>query len=264
MKGWLINMNDLNSPIQHMTSIYHNEGYITYQWKKVYFKIAKLTYELFPDESFQYIFEPYYDVLDAIDGLEIPGIDLTLRQQAYYRVNVTPVFVSERITPKNRVNLIEELKEYNLDYHQPFLLLLDAHKQYGGDHLSLKSDTFYLNLENNHMDENDLYKLIPKTLQTLASRSNFILGSIIVNSVNRTILIKNYCHLYEKVSHYYQNKIKRNRGRAKQSVPFIMLEETQKLYTNGVITLEEAVKQSGLSSKRTYYRRVKEMKEKEK
>ena len=43
-----------------------------------------------------------------------------------------------------------------------------------------------------------------------------------------------------------------------------MLEENHKLYSNGVITIEEAVKQSGLSSKRTYYRRIKEMKEKEK
>lgn len=257
-------MNDVNSPIQLMTNIYHNEGYITYQWKKVYFKIAKLTYELFSDESFQYTFEPFYDVIDAFEGLEIPGIDLTLRQPQYYRVNLTPVFVSERITPKNRVNLTEELKEFNLDYHQPFLLLLDSNKQYGGDHLSLKSDAFYLNLDTNLVNENDLYKSIPKTLQALASRSNFILGSIYVNSDNRTILIKNYCHLYEKVSQYYQNKIKRNRGRTKQSVPFIMLEETQKLYTNGVITIEEAVKQSGLSSKRTYYRRIKEMKEKEK
>lgn len=257
-------MNELNKPVENSVSIYHNEGYITYQWHNLSFKIALLTFDLFSDETFQYVFEPYYDVIDAFEGLEIPGLDLTLRQTKYHRVNMTPVFVSERITPKNRVNLIEELKEYSLDYHQPFLLLLDSKKQYGGDQLSLKSESYFSSLSLEQLDTSDLYKSIPKTLQNLASRKNFTIGDIHVTDFNRTVLIKNYCHLFEKVSDYYRLKSKRNRGRKKQSVPFIMLEENHKLYSNGVITIEEAVKQSGLSSKRTYYRRIKEMKEKEK
>ena len=55
-------------------------------------------------------FEPYYDVLDAFPTLDIPGIDLSLKLKVYYRSNFMPVFVSERIIPKNRVNLQEELK----------------------------------------------------------------------------------------------------------------------------------------------------------
>lgn len=257
-------MNELISPIENTQTIYCSEGFVTYQWKNIFFKVAKLSFELFRDESFQYIFEPYYDVIDAFEGLEIPGIDLTLRQIKYYRVNMTPVFISERIPPKNRVNLVDELKEYSLNYHQPFLLLLNSNKQYGGDKLSLKSEYFFSKIELEITDINDLYKLIPFTLKKLATRSDFMIGEIYVNERNRTLLIQNYCDLYEKVSNYYQLKTKKSLGRTKQNVPSLVLEENHRLYSLGVMTIEEAISQSGLKSKRTYYRRIKELKDKKK
>lgn len=62
-------------------------------------------------------FVPYYDVIDAFNHLDIPGLNWELRKKYYYRSNMTPTFVSEQIIPKNRVNLMEELKKYNLYYY---------------------------------------------------------------------------------------------------------------------------------------------------
>lgn len=242
--------------------IYSVEGYITYTYKdNIFFVIAKLTYELYANESYQYIFEPYYDILDAFPNLDIPGIDLTLREKQYYRSNMTPIFISERTIPKNRVNLREELDASNIDYYQPFLLTLDSKKIYGGDQLTLKSKSFFQDIIEKEIDTNDIYKTISSVLRKLATRELMTIGNLIVDDHNRTDLIKNYLFLFDKVSKYYDHKSKDSPGRKKQTVSFVILKEIQKRYLNGIISIEEAVKQSGLGSKRTFYRRLKELNE---
>ncbi len=258
-------MNEYSQLILNSKIIYSNYGYISYKFNKsIYFKIAKLSYELFENEEFQYCFEPYYDVLDAFEDLEIPGIDLSLRQSAYYRSNITPTFVSERITPKNRVNLFEELKEQNLDYYQPFLLLLDSKRTYGGDRLSLKSDSFYAKILVDFEETSDVYKIIPSTLKQLAARMPVQIGSIDVTEKNRCILIKNYLFLFSNISKYYDEKSKGNIGRKRQEVSFVTLKEIRNQYSHGIITIDEAVKRSGLGSRSTFYRRIKELEDSKK
>jgi hypothetical protein len=241
--------------------IHTQSGYVTYSFSDVPFKVAKLTYELFENESFQYVFEPYYDVIDGFDHLDIPGLDLSLRKPVYFRVNMTPVFVSERVPPKNRANLRDELKEEGLDYYSPFLFLLDSKRTYGGDRLSLKSQDYYDQRISRLKDTDDIYKTISNTLRRLAARLEFKIGSLQVNEANRTVLIRNYIHLYALVGRHYDDRSKGGKGRRKHDVSWIALEEAYKLHSNGVITIEEAVNRSGLNSKRTYYRRVKEMRD---
>lgn len=257
-------MSEQYVPIKNSKLIYTNHGYITYRLSGIDFMIAKLTYELFDNEEFQYIFEPFYDVIDAFDILDIPGIDLDLRQSIYYRSNMTPSFISERIIPRNRVNLLEEMKAYHIDYYQPFLMLLDSNKTYSGDRLTLKSMNHYQNILDEITESKDIYKNISNTLKRLASRDLFNLGDIKVDTSNRTLLIRNYLYLYGLVSRYYENKTKNYRGRQKQKTSFIVLKEVHKQYKNGLITIDDAVEKSGLGSKRTYYRRIKELEESKK
>jgi len=256
-------MSENSTKIKDSKLTYTHYGYISYRYREIFFKVAKLTYELFENESFQYIYEPYYDVINAFEHFDIPGLDLSIKESVYYRTNMTPVFISERVTPKNRVNLIEELKTYNMDYYQPFLLLLDSKNVYGGDKLSLKSHDFYLDLMDQTKDTKDVYKNIIYTLRRLGARIDFNIGEIQVNFDNRTLLIQNYLHLYDMVAMYYENKSKNSRGRKKKSVSWIVLREIQKQYKNGLITMDEAVEKSGLGSRRTYYRRIKEFSENE-
>jgi len=255
-------MNEYSEKIKEGKIIYSNWGYISYKFNdEIYFKIAKLVYNKFEDEQFEYIFYPFYDVLDALVFVEIPGIDLTMRREKYYRTNLTPVFVSERIPPKNRVNLQKELKESGLNYYNPFLLLLDSPKTYGGDKLYLKSSAFFNQKEAALNSNHDLYKIVPHILKKLAMRTNFYLGNIEINEKNRTILIKNYLYLYGCVSNYYGKKSVESIGRKRQEISKIVLKEIWKQYKNKIITIDEAVKKSGLGSKRTLYRRIKELDE---
>lgn len=253
-------MNEHSKKIIDSKLIYSNYGYISYRFNEdIYFKVAKLSYELFENEEFQYHFIPYYDVLDALETLDIPGIDLSLRLPSYYRSNITPSFVSERITPRNRVNLYEELKEQNIDYYQPFLLLLDSKRTYGGDNLSLKSDSFYTKKIGILKNTSDIYKIIPANLKKLAAREYFQIGKIDVNDDNRCILIKNYLYLFSMISEYYNKKSKGSSGRKRQEISFVTLKEIRNQHRHGIITIDEAVRRSGLGSRSTFYRRLKEL-----
>lgn len=251
-------MSEFNKKIINEKLIFSKYGYITYKYKNdLYFKIAKLTYELFENESFHYIFEPYYDVLSNLK-VDIPGIDLTLKLKYYYRTNFTPVFISERITPKNRVNLREELLEQGFDYYQPFLLALDSKRRYSGDNLSLKSDDFFTKNVLPIEKTKDLYKKIPSTLKNLAARNDFIIDGTEINDNNRKEYLTIYLKLYENISAYYKEKSQDYVGRKKQNISKELLFEIRSQHLKGIITLDDALFRSGLGSKSTYYRRLKE------
>lgn len=253
-------MDEFSRGILDSKVVYSNHGFISYKFNKdIYFKIAKLSFELFENEEFQYCFEPYYDVLDAFKDLDIPGIDLSLRLPNYYRANITPSFVSERITPRNRVNLYEDLKDQGFDYYQPFLLLLNSKRTYGGDQLSLKSGQFYDHKLASMEESSDIYKTISAVLMKLAARITFKIGNIEVNDENRSILIENYLYLFSKISKYYDSKSKGSKGRKKKEISFITLEEIYSQYKHGIISINDAIKRSGLGSRRTFYRRIKEL-----
>lgn len=249
-------MNEFNREITGVKIIFNKDGYITYKYsEKLYFKVAKLTYKRFEDESFQYTYEPYYDILDCLN-IDIPGIDLTFRKREYYRVNLTPVFITERTIPKNRVNLQEELLGQNIDFHHPFLLALDSKMVYGGDNLSLKSEKFFDETIPLYEDEKDLYKNIPRVLKNLGARRIIEIDNVEVNDSNRYYFFKIYLQLYKKISYMYSDK---KIGKNKKRISKVLLTEIRNQHIHGILTVDEAVKRSNLGSKSTYYRRLKEL-----
>lgn len=255
-------MNEIIMKIDNVKVIYQNFGYITYKYNKsLYFKVAKLIYERFEGESFQYTFEPFYDVLDILK-IGIPGIDLSLRRKVYYRSNITPVFISERITPKNRVNLRDELKRQGMDYYQPFLLALDSKFSYSGDKLSLKSQDFFNREVSSYKNIKDLYKNIPLTLKNLAARNIFMIDDTKITDQNRYYYLKIYLGLYKNITEYYVEKNKKSRGRNKQVISDELLTEIRNQHLHGIISINEAISRSGLGSKSTFYRRLKELEKK--
>lgn len=257
-------MNEHAMRIEGWQAIETQSGYISYRFsEKIYFKVARLTYELFENEAFQFSFEPYYDVLDALPTVSIPGIDLSLRLPIYYRSNIIPVFVSERIPPKNRVNLEAELQQSGLSYWHPFLLMLDAKRVYGGDRLSVKSESFYAERLAALQKSEDIYRVISATLLRLAARERFVMDSVLVDAQNRTLLIQNYLYLNAFVAKYYDRKSKAYRRTRRKPISMLTLKEIRRLQEAGVISVEDAVQQSGAGSKSTYYRRLREMADEE-
>jgi len=238
--------------------IYENSAYITYLKDNLYYKIAKLTYKLYENEEFIYIFEPFYDVLEVFPYLGIPGLELSLRKNQYIRENIEPVFVSMRIVPKNRANLNEELKGLCLTYYNPFLLLLDSKYSCPGDSLYLKSDSFFKELLNTNNNKSNLYDSIKHTLQKIAAKENFKYGDLEINDETRNTSLKIFINLYQGVLKYYKEKLS-IKGRPKKAVSLIILQELYKQYKLGIISFSDLLRRTNISSRSTLYRRLKEI-----
>ena len=102
------------------------------------YKICKITYRLFEDESFEYVFEPNYFLIDLLDSKYfqgIPGLNLDLKKQEYIRKNIIPTFISERVPQKNREDFYELLEKLNMKFMDPIEYLIRTDEQYFGDNL---------------------------------------------------------------------------------------------------------------------------------
>ncbi|MFK5883864.1 MAG: hypothetical protein QM489_05910 [Candidatus Izemoplasma sp.] len=252
-------MNEKNTKITNLNCLYSVYGYITLPvGKSIYIKIAKLTYEIFEDESYQYIFEPYYDVINALNSkADIPGINLELRKEKYYRVNLVPIFISDRTFPKSRIEARKLLKERNLNYYSPMLWLMDSSYTYTGDSLLLKSEEFYKNLVD-IKDSKNIYRHILYALQKLGTRNAFSIDNLVVDDENRTILLQVYMNQYKLVEHTYYSKLKGNTGRSKTKIPIVLMKEVVFLYEKKIISLKEAMERIDVKSESTFFRRLKE------
>ncbi len=252
-------MSKRNDPITGLEKIYSVSGYISYPLSEsVYFKLAKLTYEKFEDESYQYVFEPFYDVLDGLpEEISIPGIDFSFKRKKYYRVNFIPVFISDRTFPSSRVEARKLLSEKGLKYYNPMEWLIDSKYRYIGDKLLLKSDKFYKNMKK-VLDSKNIYIHIISILQRLGMRKNFSLGNEKVTNKNRASLINVYMNQYSLVEKHYYEKLKKNKGRKRIEVSIVELKEVIHLLDNDIISIKDAMKRLNIDSRATLYRRISE------
>lgn len=111
--------NEYTTPIKEVP-IYRNSGIIkavTKENEKI--QVGRITYEEFENEEFQYIISPFWPIIDTLSTRVfqgIPGIDMDLRLDHYYRVNYVPVFITERTPGSSREDLWELLDSVGLDY----------------------------------------------------------------------------------------------------------------------------------------------------
>ena len=263
---------DVTTPIsQELTRIYSLSGEICFQYTETtLFKVAKITYELYEDESYQYIFEPYYDVIDGLEHVGwggIPGIDLSRRLEQYYRVCMIPVFISERTPSANRVNLAEELQTANLTYLNRLEWLIKTDTVYTGDKLVVQELGF-----------NNFSGISPRSaqwhalsvLQMLGMRSSIVIDGKVFADSERTTLIKAFQIEYVFLSTKRKTNQREGQLQAKEtasyagrkplSVPLPLLAEVQKNLKAGHITISQAMQITKLS-KTTLYRRLKKLTE---
>jgi len=261
---------DITTPISSdVKRIYSLSGEICFAYTKAtLFKVAKITYELFEDESYQYIFEPYYDVIDGlvfIDWGGIPGIDLDLRRERYYRVGVIPTFISERTPSPNRVNLKEELQRANLDYLNRLQWLINTDTVYTGDKLVVQQEGFN-NFTGFSTKSAQWHAL--SVLQLLGMRLSIDIDGIHFFNQERSTLIKVYLNEYEFLATKRRQRQNVGQMEAKErgvyagrkpiEVSLPLLDEVRGKLKAGRITLKEALEITKLS-KATLYRRFKEL-----
>lgn len=102
------------------------------------YAVSRVDFERFDEQNFQYIFTPEWSVIDTLPASifqGIPGLDMSLRLERYYRVNMTPYFISERTPSEGREDLWELLDEVGLDYYDRFEWLLRSNMRCGTDNL---------------------------------------------------------------------------------------------------------------------------------
>ena len=100
--------------------------------------VAQIDYQEFDEENFQYVFSPYWEIVDGLPASVfqgIPGIDMELRLKNYYRVNYIPTFISERTPSENREDLWELLDSVGLNYYDRFEWLLCTNMRAANDNL---------------------------------------------------------------------------------------------------------------------------------
>lgn len=102
------------------------------------YAVGQVDLERFDDQNFQYVFTPEWSVIDTLPSSifqGIPGLDMSTRLERYYRVNMTPYFISERTPSESREDLWELLEAVGLDYYDRFEWLLRTDMRCGTDNL---------------------------------------------------------------------------------------------------------------------------------
>lgn len=131
---------------------------------KFIYKIAIIEYEEWEDGSFNYIFRPFYNVVDMLPNhlfQGIPGLDLSLKKATYERKNIVPTFIEERTPSQNREDLWKLIEESGMQTLNRLEWLIKTDKKYVGDNF------FVIPFEGK-----DFIRYQEKSMYDLVNRSN--------------------------------------------------------------------------------------------
>ncbi|MCI1734380.1 MAG: hypothetical protein LKM30_01410 [Bacilli bacterium] len=259
---------ELNTPIRGVKLSSKTEGEICLVFSpSILFKVAKITYEIFIDDSFQYSIQPYYDVIDGLPVSifqGIPGIDIDKRLPIYYRVNMTPVYVTERSPEPNRVGLEDLLKEVGMDHLNRLEWMLRTKRTYMGDNFVTKP----LGFDNDPgFDNANLYAREASILRMLGLRKPIVIDGTAFTDAERPTLLKSHILDYQRMERARRSAIvigqkkakaeKRYLGRKPLAIPEPLLEDILHSVAVGLLSNKEAAKKLGISQM-TLYRRAKQ------
>lgn len=258
------------------------------------YNVAEVAYERYDDQNFQYVFTPYWKLIeflpkDVFNG--IPGINMDVKKERYYRVNMTPSFVSKRSPSRTRENVKELLEEVGLDYYDRFEWLLRTDRCCGDDNLVVErkrkeQSTFdTVDLETlNLVQPGD--KIILSRLcdiapnKKLLSESLFRLlqsgATVFVKEDNITFsaeLCPNPLYILERMMEYSRlyDDIRRKegierakgekkyKGRTPIKVDTLIFDEVADKFEKGIIVELQALESLNMS-RSTFYRRMREWK----
>lgn len=256
------------------------------------YNIGEVSYERFDDQNFQYVFRPYWKLIEHLpkevfDG--IPGIDMDIRKEEYYRVNMTPSFISKRTPSESREDLWELLEEVGLDYYDRFEWLLRTDKRCGDDNFFVvrkreeAAEFKYINEElvndlqpGDRVSLDNLYDIAESRNQfsTMLFRVVQSGASLHIKEDNIIISIDNFNPLYmlERMMAYekkYVAKVRKEgierakaegkyKGRKKIVVDELAFEDIMEQFEKGSITEKQALDSLGIS-RSTFYRRLREV-----
>lgn len=286
--------NEYTNPLQG-DPCYRNSG-IIYAVDGVGSKyaVSRVDFERYDDQNFQYIFSPEWRVIDTLPASifqGIPGLDLSLRLERYYRVNMTPYFISDRTPGESREDLWELLEEVGLDYYDRFEWLLRTNMRCGTDNLIVEraEQARHIHFESikslpDNLQPSD--RVAIKGFQSIATTNHQLRRSLLQilrsgaqiwdETEDRNLseeecsLLLNLLMLQESME-TKQNKQRHRDGvaRAKRDGKYVgrkkiavdpnLFRQVAEDFRGHKITEEEAMRRSEIASRSTFYRRLKEI-----
>ena len=252
--------------------------------------VAQIDYQEFDEENFQYVISPYWEIVDGLPASVfqgIPGIDMDLRLETYYRVNYIPTFIAERTPSENREDLWEILESVGLDYYDRFEWLIRTPMRAANDNLIVerrrtkqvieKYTTGILStLQYGDKVIVDSMEAIADTTAGFADEIFTVItngvdiisesGQMLVDITTRSSMIP--IIIAQKIiaqSEYAKNrrsgieqakKQGKYTGRKPIEVDEKVLRQVNQELKAGLISVEEAMKRTKIGSKSTFYRKV--------
>lgn len=258
------------------------------------YAVSRVDHERFGEQDFQYVFTPEWAVIDALPASifqGIPGLDLSLRLERYYRVNMTPVFISERTPSEGREDLWELLDSVGLDYYDRFEWLLRTRMRCGTDNLIVeraREEGIRLSCDQtilSQLQPADTVTLpdLPSAGSSARELSNNLLcilrsgAQIHLEQEERTLspeersamlkllLIQQskdrQTHQEHRIAGIRQAKENgKYTGRKKQAIDPTLLREVAQEFHEQKISEQAAMERLGIRSRSTLYRRLREIK----
>ena len=252
--------------------------------------VAQIDYQEFDEENFQYVISPYWEIVDGLPASVfqgIPGIDMDLRLEAYYRVNYIPTFIAERTPSENREDLWEILESVGLDYYDRFEWLIRTPMRAANDNLIVERRRTKQVIEKyttgilSTLQYGD--KVIVDSMEAIAdttagfadeiftvitngvdiiSESGQILVDITTRSSMIPIIIAQKIIAQREYAKNRRSGIEQAKkqgkytGRKPIEVDEKVLRQVNQELKAGLISVEEAMKRTKIGSKSTFYRKV--------
>ncbi len=253
--------------------------------------VAQIDYQEFDEENFQYVICPYWEIIDGLPACifqGIPGIDMDLRLEKYYRVNYIPTFIAERTPSENREDLWEILESVGLDYYDRFEWLLRTTMRSANDNLIVERkreskvvEEFFTEDQLQYGDKMvvDSMEAIADTTAGFADRIFTVVtngvdlvsssGKVLVDSETRLAMVP-IVVTQRMITRREQADNRRDgieqakkdgkyTGRKPIEVDEEVLCQVKQELKEKLITVEEAMRRTKIGSKSTFYRKMKQM-----
>lgn len=252
--------------------------------------VAQIDYQEFDEENFQYVISPYWEIIDGLPASifqGIPGIDMDLRLEKYYRVNYIPTFIAERTPSENREDLWDLLESVGLDYYDRFEWLLRTTMRAANDNLIVERRRLSQVVEEftggilSELQYGD--KIIVDSMEAIADTTAGFTdgiftvvtngvdiisqsGQVLINEMTRAAMIPIVVtqrmitrreHAANRRGGIEQaKKDGKYTGRKPIEVDEKVLRQVNQELKDGLITVEEAMRRAKIRSKSTFYRKV--------
>lgn len=252
--------------------------------------VAQIDYQEFDEENFQYVISPYWEIVDGLPASVfqgIPGIDMDLRLEKYYRVNYIPTFIAERTPSENKEDLWEILESFGLDYYDRFEWLLRTTMRAANDNLIVERRRMSQVVEEftagmlSALQYGD--KIVVDSMEEIADTAAGFTdgiftvvtngvdiisqsGQVFVDAMTRAamvpIVVTQRMIIRREHSANRRDGIEQAKkngkytGRKPIDVDEKVLRQVNQELKDGLITVEEAMRRTKIGSKSTFYRKI--------